>query len=334
MEHDQGEDRKNVIDLSQMKIPKANPKLGVLIVIFGAVGLLLYTGVYKVMPEEVGVVLRLGKYLHPPAQPGLNFKLPFGIDRVYKVPVQRQLKEEFGFRTARAGVRTQYKSGSYEDESLMLTGDLNAAVVEWIVQYRINDPFKFLFRVRNVQDTFRDMTEATMREIVGDRTVNEILTVGRQQIESVVGEKLQELCSQYETGITVDKVVLQDVNPPDFVKPSFNEVNQAQQEREKLINQARAEYNEVIPKAKGEAEETIQKSEGYALDRVNRAKGEAARFSSLYAEYRKAPEVTRRRFYLETLREVLPRTGRKIIIDEEAKGFIPLLEMRGKEAKP
>jgi membrane protease subunit HflK len=334
MEHDQGEDRKNVIDLSQMKMPKANPKAAILIVILGAIALLLYTGVYQVKPEEVGVVLRFGKYLHPPAQPGLNFKLPFGIDRVYKVPVQRQLKEEFGFRTARAGVRTQYKSGSYEDENLMLTGDLNAAVVEWIVQYRISDPFKFLFRVRNVQETFRDMTEATMRGIVGDRTVNEVLTVGRQEIESIVEEKLQELAVQYETGITVDKVVLQDVNPPDFVKPSFNEVNQAQQEREKLINQARAEYNEVIPKAKGEAEETIQRAEGYALDRVNRAKGEAARFSSLYAEYRKAPEVTRRRFYLETLGEVLPRTGRKIIIDEKAKGFIPLLEMRGKEVAP
>jgi membrane protease subunit HflK len=334
MESSEGKGPKNVIDLSQMKVPKLPPKKLLFLAVLGAAALLLYTGVYQVKPEEVGVVLRLGKYNPPAAQPGLNFKIPFGIDRVYKVPVQRQLKEEFGFRTARAGVRTQYQTGNFEDESLMLTGDLNAAVVEWIVQYRISDPYQFLFRVRNVQETFRDMTEATMREIIGDRTVNEVLTVGRQEIEAVSEEKLQELCSQYETGITVDKVVLQDVNPPDFVKPSFNEVNQAQQEKEKLINQARAEYNQVIPRARGEAEETIQRAEGYALDRVNRAKGEAERFTALYAAYRKAPEVTRRRLYLETLGEILPQVGRKIIIDEEAKGFIPLLDLRGKEVTP
>ena len=334
MDQNQGFNPKDVIDLSKVKPPKLNPKLIGLLVAAGIIAGLFYTAVYQVKPEEVGVVLRLGKYMHPPAQPGLNFKFPFGIDKVYKVPVQRQLKEEFGFRTTKAGVRTQYSKASFEDESLMLTGDLNAAVVEWIVQYRINDPFKFLFRVRNVQETFRDITEATMREIVGDRTVNEVLTVGRQQIAAVAEEKLQELCNQYETGITVDQVVLQDVNPPDFVKPSFNEVNQAQQEREKLINQARSEYNQIIPKARGEAEETIQNAEGYALARVNRARGEAARFLSLYAEYKKAPAVTRRRFYLETLGDILPRTGRKIVIDEEAKGFIPLMDLRGKEVKP
>jgi len=330
----EGKFPKDPIDLTKIKPPKMNPKLIAFAVAAAVIAGLLSTAIYQVKPEEVGVVLRLGKYVHPPAQPGLNFKLPFGIDRVYKVPVQRQLKEEFGFRTSKAGVRTQYSKASFEDESLMLTGDLNAAVVEWIVQYRINDPYKFLFRVRNVAETFRDMTEATLREIVGDRTVNEVLTIGRQEIETVAEGKLQELCSQYETGITVDKVVLQDVNPPDFVKPSFNEVNQAQQEREKLINQARAEYNQIIPKARGEAEETIQNAEGYALDRVNRAKGEAARFSALFAEYKKAPEVTRRRFYLETLGGILPDVGRKIIIDEEAKGFIPLLDLRGKEVKP
>jgi len=331
MQFSEGENPRNVIDFTKMKPPKANLKVGMLIAAAAAVALLFYTGIYQVKPEEVGVVLRLGKYQHPPAQPGLNFKLPFGLDTVYKVPVQRQLKEEFGFRTTKAAVRTQYSPGDYEDESLMLTGDLNAAVVEWIVQYRISDPYKFLFRVRNVQETFRDMTEATLREIVGDRTVNEVLTVGRQQIATVAEEKLQELCSQYETGITVDQVVLQDVNPPDFVKPSFNEVNQAQQEREKLINQALAEYNQIIPKAKGEAEETVQNAEGYALARINNAKGEAARFTALYTEYRKAPEVTRRRIYLENLADILPRVGRKIIIDDEAKGFIPLLDLRGKE---
>jgi membrane protease subunit HflK len=330
----EGKDPRELIDLTKIKPPKMSPKFLVFLAVAAAAVALVSTGIYQVKPEEVGVVLRLGKYVHPPAQPGLNFKIPFGVDRVYKVPVQRQLKQEFGFRTSKAGVRTQYSRSSFEDESLMLTGDLNAAVVEWIVQYRINDPYKFLFRVRNVQETFRGMTEATMREIVGDRMVNEVLTVGRQQIESVAEEKLQELCNLYETGITVDQVVLQDVNPPDPVKPSFNEVNEAQQEREKLINQARAEYNKIIPKAKGEAEETIQNAEGYAVDRVNRAKGEAARFTSLFAEYKKAPAVTRRRLYLETMGDILPQVGRKIVIDEEAKGLIPLLDLRGKGGTP
>jgi len=330
----EGKDPRELIDLSKIKPPKVNSKLLGFLAVAAVAAALLYTGVFQVKPEEVGVVLRLGKYVHPPAQPGLNFKIPFGVDTVYKVPVQRQLKEEFGFRTTKAGVRTQYSKASFDDESLMLTGDLNAAVVEWIVQYRINDPYKFLFRVRNVRETFRDMTEATMREIVGDRTVNEVLTIGRQQIAAVAEEKLQELCNQFETGITVDQVVLQDVNPPDFVKPSFNDVNEAQQEREKLINQARAEYNQIIPKARGEAEETIQNAEGYALDRVNRARGEAARFNSLFAEYKKSPEVTRRRIYLETMGDILPRAGRKLVIDEEAKGFIPLLDLRGKGGTP
>ncbi len=325
---------KEVFDLSQLKIPKFNPKMAGAIVALIVAAVFFFTAVYQVKPEEVGIVLRLGKYVGTEAQPGLNFKLPFGIDRVFKVPVMRQLKEEYGFRTAQAGVQTRYSRGSFEDESLMLTGDLNAAVVEWIVQYRISDPYKFLFRVRNVRETFRDMTEATMRRIIGDRTVNEVLTVGRQEIASAAKKRLQELCDQYETGITVDQVVLQDVNPPDFVKPSFNEVNQAQQEREKLINQARSDYNQVIPKARGEALQTIQQGEGYATERVNRARGDAARFVSLFEEYRKAPEVTRRRLHLETLGDVLPRVGRKIIVDERAEGFIPLLDLRGKGGTP
>ena len=232
----EGKFPKEPIDLTKIRPPKLNPRLITVAVVLAVLAGLVSTGLYQVKPEEVGVVLRLGKYVHPPAQPGLNFKLPFWIDKVELVQVQRQQKQEFGFRTDKIGVRTQYSKASFEDESLMLTGDLNAAVVEWIVQYRISDPYKYSFRVRNVEETFRDMTEATMREIVGDRTVNEVLTIGRQEIETVAEEKLQELCNQYDTGITVDKVVLQDVNPPDFVKPSFNEVNEAQQERERLIN--------------------------------------------------------------------------------------------------
>lgn len=314
-------------DFGQMKLPKLSPKL----IKYGVIGLLLiiflFSSIFTIDPEEVGVILRFGKYTRT-VSPGLNFKLPMGIEQVEKVPIQRQLKQEFGFRTEEAGVRTRYSRADQLGESLMLTGDLNAAVVEWIVQYRINDPYKFLFKVRETTATFRAMNEAVMREVIGDRTVNEVLTVGRQEISVTVQTKLQELCDQYETGIRVDQVVLQDVNPPDRVKPSFNEVNEAQQEREKLINQARSEYNKVIPRAKGEAQQMIQEAEGYSLERVNRAKGEFARFNSLFAEYRRAKEVTRDRIYLETLGKVLPRVGKKLIIDENVKGLIPLLDLK------
>jgi membrane protease subunit HflK len=260
-------------------------------------------------------------------------KLPLGIERVMKVPVQRQLKEEFGFQTVSAGVRSQYTDRGKEAESNMLTGDLNAAVVEWVVQYRIVDPYQYLFRVRNVRSTFRDMTEAVVRRVVGDRTVNEVLTVGRQEIAALVEEQLQELCVQYETGINVDQVVLQDVNPPDAVKPSFNEVNEAQQEREKLINEAQSDYNRVIPRARGEAQQTINEAEGYALNRFNTARGDSARFVAVFDEYRLAPEVTKKRIYLETMNTVLPQVQKKIIVDENLKGIIPLLNLEPSSGK-
>jgi membrane protease subunit HflK len=297
------------------------------ILLVAAAALFLYSSIFTVGPEEAGVILRFGKYVRT-VNPGLNLKLPFGIESVNKVPVERQLKLEFGFRTEKAGVKTRFSDKSYQGESLMLTGDLNAAEVEWIVQYRIKDAYQFLFRVRNTVETFRDINEATMREIVGDRTVNEVLTVGRQEIADSVSHMLQELCDQYETGIKVEQVVLQNVNPPDQVKPAFNEVNEAQQEREKLINQARSEYNKVIPKARGEADRTIEEAKGYALARVNRAGGEAAKFSSIYQEYSKAKEVTRQRIYLETMNDVMQKVGMKVISDERASGILPLLNLK------
>jgi membrane protease subunit HflK len=209
----------------------------------------------------------------------------------------------------------------------MLTGDLNVAVVEWIIQYRVSDPEKYLFRVRNVTDTFRDMTEAVVRAVVGDRTVTEVLTVGRQEIEVTVQARLQEMANQYETGIAIDQVVLQDVNPPDPVKPSWDQVNQAQQQRDQLINQARGEYNRVIPRAEGEALQAILQAEGYSLDRVNRSQGDASRFKSLYEAYRRSPNVTRRRMYLETMAKVLPRMGSKLYIDKDAEGVLPILPL-------
>lgn len=298
-------------------------------VLLAILALVLILGsVYTVDPEEVGVVLRFGAYVRD-ASPGLNFKLPLGIEQVIKVPVERQLKEEFGFRTVQPGVRTEYSDRDFDDESLMLTGDLNIADVEWVVQYRIVDAYAYLFRVRGVRDTFRAMTEAVVRDAVGDRTVNEVLTVGRQEIASLVEQNLQALCDQYETGLKVEQVVLQNVNPPEKVKPSFNAVNQAQQEREERINTAQREYNQVIPRARGEAQQTIERSEGYALDRVNRSEGDAARFTALYDEYRKAPDVTRRRLYLETMGRVLPKAGRIVIVDEDVRGVLPLLDLDG-----
>ncbi len=294
--------------------------LGVLVLI------LLLTSIRTVGPEEEGVVINLGKY-NRTVKPGLNFILPFGIEKMYKIPVQRQLKHEFGFRTNSTGSRTEYSSKNYYEESSMLTGDLNMADVEWVVQYRIVNSFQYLFRVRNAEKTLRDMSEAAMRKIVGDRTVNEVLTVGRQEIATSVEALLQQMCNDYENGIRIDQVVLQDVNPPQPVKPSFNAVNQAQQERETLINQAEAEYNSVVPRAKGEALETIQLAEAYALNRVNKAKGEAERFIALYEEYIKAPDVTKKRIYLETMQRLLPKLGNKIILDEKGNNVMPLLNM-------
>ncbi len=326
-------DPQDYIDLDKLKWKgRLTPRtIGIgLIVLVVAAG--AFSSFYQVGTESEGVVLRLGRY-NRTMGPGLHFKLPFGLERVHIVLSQRQLKEEFGFRTEEAGIRTRYAQQQFLEESLMLTGDLNVASVEWSVQYRIADPFLYLFKVRSVRDTFRAMAEAVMREIVGDRTVNEVLTVGRSELAITSQVKLQELCDQYQTGIRVVQVILQDITPPDPVKPSFNEVNQAQQDKEKLINEARADYNLAVPRARGEAEQTIRQAEGYSVDRVNRARGEAERFKAVHAEYRKAPEVTRRRIYLETLGQVLPNVGRKLIVDENTGNLVPLLQL-GKEPTP
>ncbi|MGZ5433548.1 MAG: FtsH protease activity modulator HflK [Thermoanaerobaculia bacterium] len=295
---------------------------------------ILFTTWFTVDPEEAGVVLRFGRFVRQ-VPSGLHMKLPYPIETVVKVPIERQLKEEFGFRTQEAGIRTTYSAEDLSAESLMLTGDLNVAVVEWTAQFRVRDPYKFLFRVRNVRKTFRDMNETVMREVIGDRSVNEVLTVGRQEIANEVEQKLQVLCDQYENGIKVEQIVLQDVNPPDPVKPSFNEVNQAQQEREKLINQARADYNQIIPRAKGQAQQTLEQAQGFATDRVNRARGDAELFTQVHAAYQRAPEVTRRRMYLETMATIYPKVTKKIVLDEKLRNLLPLLPLQNMtEVKP
>jgi membrane protease subunit HflK len=317
--------------IPKIKLPQL-PPAKVRLVVIAVIGLiLLWMSFYQIQPDEVGVVLRFGRFTRETSS-GPHFLVPF-VERVVKVPVERQLKQEFGFRTEMAGQRTQYREGpQFYDESLMLTGDLNVGVVEWIVQYKIKDPYAFLFKVRNVEATFRDMSEAAMRQVVGDHSVDEVLTIGREQIAGMAKDLLQLLCDKYETGIDVQQLVLQNVNPPDPVKPSFNEVNQAIQEKERLTNEAWSDYNQAIPRARGEAQRTIQESEGYATERVNRAQGEAARFDSIFQEYRKAPRVTRDRLYLETLNEMLPRVGKMVILDEAQQGVLPILNL-GAESK-
>ncbi len=318
-------------------LPPISPRVARLALIAAGALLLLITGYYQVEPDEVAVVQRLGKYVRT-TDPGPHLKIPFGVERVTKVPVQRQLKMEFGFRTLQSDSRTTFAPPSQETlgESLMLTGDLNVGVVEWIVQFRIKDARAYLFNVRDVAATFHYMSEAAMRQVVGDHSVDEVLTIGREAIALLAKAELQRLCDLYGIGIEVQQLVLQDVNPPDPVKPAFNEVNQAIQEKERAINDAWAEYNKAVPRAKGEAEQAIRAAEGYALERVNNAAGDAKRFEALYEEYRRAPLVTRKRIYLETLAEIMPKLGRKVVLDEDARGVLPLLQLEGerKEVKP
>ena len=298
--------------------------IAVILILFAFKGL-----IYSIGPDEVGVVQRFGKYVRS-TEPGLHVKLPFGIEKVTPVKVKKIFKDEFGFRTLRAGVISQYASRKYLEESLMLTGDLNILDIRWIVQFKVKDPVKLLFKTRNPQDNVRDMSEVVMRRLCGDYTVDEVLTTKRQEIADKAQVELQELLDKYQTGIQVVTVKLLDVNPPDEVKPAFNEVNEAKQEREKMINEAWEAYNKTIPKAKGEAERTIRQSEGYKLDKINRAKGEAERFLVTWEEYKKAPDITKKRLYLETMSEVIPKAKEKFVIDSDQKSILPFLSLGGK----
>ena len=301
-------------------------KLGIAFAIAGLI-LFGYTSYYTVSAESVGVIQRFGHY-HEVVNPGLHFKIPFGVDTIIQVPVKRQLKEEFGFATPGATFTRQISSPQeWALETTMVTGDLNTALVEWVIQFRIENAFDFLFKVRDPGEALRDVSESVMREVIGDRTVDEVLTIGRQDIEANAAEKMQEVVNLYEMGLRIDQVQLKNVNPPKPVQSSFDEVNEAQQERERVINVARGEYNKAVPRAKGLADQAIQASEGYAIQRVNQAEGDAAKFNALLAEYIKAPAVTKRRLYLETLADVLPKVESKIILDSQAASVLPLLQL-------
>lgn len=284
-----------------------------------------FTASYTIPSDSIGLVQRFGKHLKE-VPSGLHFKIPLGVDTVIVVPVKRQLKQEFGFSTQGATNPVQSRPDQ-QRQSQMVSGDLNAALVEWVVQYRISDPLKYIFAVRYAGETLRDISETVMRAVVGDRTVDEVLTIGRQQIEDEALIKMRELANKYEIGVSIDQVQLKNINPPRPVQESFNEVNQAQQEKERLINEARRDYNRVIPLAEGEKDQQIREAEGYALKRVNEAEGDAARFDAVFKEYLKAPEVTRRRIYIETMQQVLPTIESKIIVDEAAQQILPLMHL-------
>jgi len=284
---------------------------------------LIYLSVYTVDANESAVILRLGKY-HATTYPGLQFKLPF-IDSVYKVKVDYQYKKEFGFRTLKPGVKTQYSSRGYENESWMLTGDLKIADVRWVIQYKINDPLKFLFNVKNIDETIFDVSEAAMRLMIGDRSFIEVIQAERITIALEAREYMQEILDKYEAGISIQMVQLQGVVPPEPVADSFNEVNRAKQEQETLINEALQEYNKQIYKIEGEAQKIITEAEGYAIERVNEAKGDANLFNSILKEYEKSPQVTKDRLFIEAMEEIYSKNNNKIIIDKDIEHLVPFL---------
>ncbi len=313
--------------LEKLKGFKGGPAL-ILVAVLAIVAV-FWTAWFTVQPEETAIVQRFGKVMRT-AGPGLHFKLPFGVETVRLVPTARVLKEEFGFRTLAAvpGQKTRYDPGdSYKGESLMLTGDLNVIDVQWIIQYRIEDPIRYLFQVRDTPKTIRDITEAVMRRAVGNRLGSDVLTTGRVAVASEAKEEIQKILSTYESGVRLVTVELQDVTPPDPVKPAFNEVNESRQDKERTINKAQEQANREIPKARGVATQRISEAEGYALERVNRAEGEATRFEAILGEYQGAPQVTRRRLYLEAMTTLLADMKGLYIVDKDQKAMVPWLPL-------
>lgn len=302
-----------------------SPKLFLILPVIFFVVVGIFSSFYTVDSEEAAVVQRFGKYSHT-ALPGLHFKMPFGIDTVTKLPVGRQLKLEFGYNTPNS-TNAYQRSTESDLERDMVTGDLNAANVEWLVQYGISDPRDYIFKIQDPGSNLRDITESVMCEVIGDRTVDEVLTIGRSEIESDCLALLKKKIETLKIGVRIDQIQLKNVHPPAPVQYSFDEVNRAQQEREQLINVANGEYNKIIPRLRGEAEQRISAAEGYATKRINEAEGDVARFRELLVQYEKAPAITKQRLYLETMNEVIPKLGNKIILDEDAKQFLPFMNL-------
>jgi len=315
-----------------LNLGKGGKPLWLIVIVIVLAIILAYTAFYTIAPGHQGVILRFGRYSGM-VLPGLHFKIPFGVDTVFKVHTEQVDTETFGFKSISPGIQTRYeKSAATERESLMLTGDLNVIDVEWIIQFRREDPRKYLFNVQDPTMAIRDISESVNRRIVGNRSFDYVLQ-NREEVNKMAEEELQKILDEYETGIRVVNVRLQNVVPPDPVKGAFNEVNEAQQEKERLINEAQETYNRQIPQAKGEAERAINGARGFALERVNRAKGDVARFSAVLKEYRNAKEVTKQRLYLEAYQTILPNAKEIYIIDSEQKGLLPLLQLNQRDTK-
>src|SRR5213082_3261231 len=289
----------------------------------------LLFGFATIPANSVGVKTRFGAY-HDIVNPGLAYAIPY-IEEIHVVPTKRLLKLEFGFSTP---IATNIYQGDPEpgETETMITGDLNTALVPWVVQYRVTDPKMYLFGAREPEKTLRDLSESVMREVIGDRIVDEVLTIGRHDIETSTLKRLGDLCSQYGLGIQIQQVQLATVRPPPAVQAAFNEVNQAQQEKQTAINQAWSVYNDAVPHACGQAKERLKQAEAYAFRRVNQAKGDAEKFTLLLTEYRKAPDVTRRRIYLEQMQAILPALQKKVIVDDSLKNILQTLPLTNPES--
>ncbi|OGQ89141.1 MAG: HflK protein [Deltaproteobacteria bacterium RIFOXYA12_FULL_58_15] len=319
--------KKQAGDAQKFARENKKPLIGLLVAVVAVGG--LWSSYYQVEPDELGVVMRFGKHIGN-TEPGPHFKIPFGIDAVAKVPVGRQLQEEFGFRTTRSDIRSEFaRDNRTLDEAIMLTGDRNVANVEWVVQYKIRNPEKYLFNFRHVEKTLRLMAEATMRSVVGDHSIDEILTTGRAEVEQIARAQLVKMSELYDTGLAIELINLKNVNVPPKVQPALREVEAAKQERDRMVNEAETEYNKIIPRADGRAKQSVESASGYAIERVKRAEGDANRFRALVTEYRKAPAVTRTRLYIEGMSKILPKAKRKVIVDAKTQGLVPLLNMSG-----
>ena len=303
-------------------------KFGGLIAIIIVV-IIVFSSLYTVQADENAVVLRLGKYSHT-TDPGLHFKIPL-VDQIYRVKVDYQYKKEFGFRTLKAGVRTEYSKRNYSGESWMLTGDLNIAEVRWIIQYKIKNSADFLFNVRDVNNTIQDESEATIRLMIGDRSFTEVLKTDRVIIASNARVHMQKILDKYNTGIAIKMVQLQSVLAPDPGADSFNDVNRALQEQETLINEANQAFNKEIYRAEGEAKQLVNEAKGYAVERKNNAMGDVAAFELILAEYKKAPQITKDRYFIETMDEIFSKTPNKVIVDTRLENFLPMLNLKNKE---
>ena len=315
----------NMNDLNMnMKTPQIK-NLRSIISVF-VLGFLIMSSVYTVDANENAVILRFGAYTDTRG-PGLHFKIPF-IETVQKVKVDYQYKQEFGFRTLRPGVKTQYSTRGFEKESWMLTGDLKIAEVKWVVQYKIKDAKNYLFNVKNVENTIFDVSEAAVRLMIGDRSFMEVLQSERESVALEAKKYMQELLDSYKSGVSIQLVQLQGVVPPEPVADSFNEVNRAKQEQETLINEAKQAYNKIIFLVEGEAEKIITEANGYAIERVNEAKGDIALFESILSEYKKAPQITKDRLYLETMEAILSKNKNKIIVDKDIENLVPFLNQK------